>query len=152
MPRGSDLIGLPVHLGPTIKRIGSIQDAVLTGDLTTVAGLLLSRGGLFRRRRILAYRAVRALRPTHLLAEEIYLDELEGLRTAHDLRGRPVLAADGSEVGLLDDIHFDPASGRVLALQLSHGLVDDLLTGKGIIAMSGPMAVWEEAICFPRPD
>lgn len=154
MPRGHDLIGLPVHQPPTMRTIGTLQDALLAPDLTRIVGLCLSRASLFRRRphRVLAWEAVQALRPTHLVAEAAYLEVTDGPLAATQLRGRPVLGPDRCEAGFLDDIHFDPITGKVIALQLSQGLVDDLFQGKGLVAVDGPLSVWDDLICFQVAD
>jgi uncharacterized protein YrrD len=52
----------------------------------------------------------------------------------------------------MDDLHFDPSTGRVVALQLSRGLVDDLLGGKEIVAVSGPLVTGEAAILLDGSD
>jgi uncharacterized protein YrrD len=154
MPRGHDLIGLPVHQPPTMRTIGTLQDALLAPDLTRIVGFSLTKAGLFRRRphRVLAWAAIKALRPTHLVAEADFIEVSDGPVAAMDLRGRPVLGPDRSEAGFLDDIHFDPITGRIIALQLSHGLVDDLFQGKGLVAVDGPLMVWDDLICFPAPE
>lgn len=153
MPRGHDLIGLPVHLPPTMRTIGTLQDALLAPDLTRIVGLCLSRAGLIGRgrRHVLAWEAIQALRPTHLVAEAEFLEMSDGPVAARALRGRPVLGPDNSEAGFLDDIHFDPITGRVIALQLSQGLVDDLFQGKSVMAVAGPLSIWDDLICFPAP-
>lgn len=154
MPRGHDLIGLPVRQPPTMRTIGTLQDAILAPDLTRIVGLCLSGRSLFSRKpqRVLAWEAVQALRPTHLVAEADYI-EVEGCPVgAAELRGRPVLGPDRCEAGFLDDIHFDPITGKVIALQLSQGLVDDLFQGKGVVAVDGPLSVLADLICFPEPD
>lgn len=150
MPRGHDLIGLPVHQPPTMRTIGTLQDALLAPDLTRIVGLCLTGRGLFTRKpqRVLAWAAVQALRPTHLVAEADFIEVTEGSVAAARLRGRPVLGPDRCEAGFLDDIHFDPITGKVIALQLSQGLVDDLFQGKGLVAVDGPLSVWDDLICF----
>lgn len=154
MPRGHDLIGLPVHQPPTMRTIGTLQDALLAPDLTRIVGFSLTRAGFFRRRphRVLAWEAVQALRPTHLVAQAAYIEVTDGPVASMELRGRPVLGPDRCEAGFLDDIHFDPITGRVIALQLSQGLVDDLFQGKGVVAVDGPLEVWDDLICFPALD
>jgi uncharacterized protein YrrD len=151
VPRGSDLIGLPVLAVPQYGRIGRVQAVLLSPDGARLCGLALDGGGWLQHRRVLDFSAVRTVGPTHVLAEEVYLADAGGARCCQDLHGLPVLAAGGEEVGLLDDLYFDPATGQVTALQLSHGFVDDLLSGKEIVALSQPVFTGEAAIVLGGP-
>ncbi|HWI66528.1 MAG TPA: PRC-barrel domain-containing protein [Symbiobacteriaceae bacterium] len=151
MPRGSDLVGLPVLAGPRLRRIGRVQEIMLSGDGRCVCGLALDGGSWLQPRRVLDYRAVRAVGPTHVIAEEVYLTEAQGTRCCHDLHGLPVLGAGGEEIGLADDFHFDAQTGQLTALQLSHGFVDDLLSGKEIVPLTGPVYTGEAAILLDGP-
>lgn len=154
MPRGHDLIGLPVHQPPQMRRLGTLQDALLAPDLARIVGFSLTGASFQWRRRpqVLAWEAVQALRPTHLVAEAQFLESDDGLIPALVLQGRPVLGPDQSEAGFLDDIHFDPLSGRIMALQLSNGLVDDLIQGKRVMAVDRPLQVSKDLVCFPVSD
>lgn len=151
VPRGSDLVGLPVLAGPKLTRIGRVQEVLLSADGTAVCGLLLDEGGWLSPRRVLDYRAVTAVGSTHVLADEVYLAQETETRCCQDLHGLPVLGAGGDEVGLMDDLHFDSATGKVTALQLSHGFVDDLLSGKEIVAVEGPVVTGQAAILLDGP-
>lgn len=151
MPRSSDLIGLPVLAGPHMKRIGRVQAVLVHRDGSRLCGLVLETGGFFHPRRVLDFKAVKAVGATHLLAEEVYLDDESDTCCGETLHGMPVLDGAGEELGMMDDIHFDPSGGRIVALQLSRGFVDDLLGGKGIVAISGPMVTGEAAIMLDAP-
>lgn len=151
VPRGSDLVGLPVLAAPHLKRIGQVQEVLLTADGTRLCGLLLEGGGWLQPRRVLDFQAVRAVGPTHVIADEVYLDEAVQTRCCQELHGLPVLNRAGDEVGILDDLCFDPETGQVTALQLSRGFVDDLLSGKQIVALAGPVHAGQAAILLDGP-
>lgn len=145
------MVGLPVLAGPRYRRIGRVREVLLSPDGSRLCGLVLDGGGWLQPRRVLDYQAVKVVGPTHVLAEEVYLADHDGTRCCQDLHGLPVLGAGGEEVGLLDDFYFDPDSGRVTALQLSHGFVDDLLSGKEVVACHGPVFTGEAAILLDGP-
>ena len=113
--------------------------------------MVLETGGLLYPRRVLDFQAIKAVGSTHLLAEEIYLEDESQACCGEALHGMPVLDSDGEELGSMDDLHFDPSTGRIVALQLSRGFVDDLLGGKGIVAISGPIVTGEAAIILEAP-
>ncbi|MBP2018306.1 uncharacterized protein YrrD [Symbiobacterium terraclitae] len=146
MLRASDLIGLPVLAGPQMKPIGRVQELLVSRDGLRLCGLVLENGGLFSRRRVLDYRAVRGIGATCVLAEERYLEDEEATRCGSALTGLPVLDGSGEELGTLDDLHYEPSTGQIQAFQLSRGFVDDLLSGKAILPLSGPAIAGEGAI------
>lgn len=151
MPRGSDLVGLAVLAGPKLKRIGTVQEVLLSSDASRICGLLLDGGGWLGTRRVLDYQAVKAVGLTHVLADEVWLPDEAESRCCKDLHGLPVLRGNGEEVGAMDDFLYDPQTGQVTALQLSHGFVDDLLCGKGIVALNQPAFAGEAAILLDGP-
>lgn len=152
MPRGSDLVGLSVLAGPKLKRIGRVQEVLLNVEGTHICGLVLDGGGWLSPRRVLDYQAVTAVGDGHVLAaEEQYLVNDGKAHCCQDLQGLPVLRRTGEEMGTLDDFQFDPTNGRVTALQLSRGFVDDLLRGKESIAVNGPVYAGEAAILLDGP-
>lgn len=151
VPRGSDLVGLPVLAGPELRRIGRVQAVLLSSDGSRICGLQLDNGGWLKAPRVLDYVAVKMVGSTHLIADETYLTDEVETRCCQDLHGLPVLGAGGEEIGLADDVHFDAATGRLTALQLSHGFVDDLLSGKEILPLAGPLYTGEAAILLNEP-
>lgn len=124
---------------------------MLSSDGRRVVGLQLENGGWLKAPRVLDFAAVKMVGPTHLIADETYLAEGVETRCCHALHGLPVLGAGGEEIGLADDVHFDAATGRLTALQLSHGFVDDLLCGKEILPLAGPLYTGESAILLDEP-
>lgn len=150
--RGRELIGLPVLTGPQLKRIGRVHEVLVSGDGARICGLVIDAGGLLHPRRVLDFQAVKAVGDTHLLAVETYLPADSQTRNCKELHGMPVLRGTGEELGVLDDFHFDPATGQVTALQLSHGFVDDLLSGKEVLPLAGPAHAGEAAILLDGPD
>lgn len=151
VPRSSDLIGLPVLSGQRFKRIGRVCEVLVHPDGARICGLVLDPGGLFRPRRVLDFKAVKAVRSTHLLADEVYCEDVAQTCCGGTLQGLPVLDGAGDELGTMDDIHFDPSTGRIVAMQLSRGFVDDLLGGKGIVAVGERFIAGEGAISLAAP-
>lgn len=151
MPRGSDLNGLSVLAAPNYKRIGQVHEVLLSQDGLRICGLVLDDGGWFHPRRVLDYGAVHQVGETYLVADESYLLEEGQVRCCRDLHGLPVLRDTGEEVGVMDDFYFDPQTGQVTALQLSHGFVDDLLNGKSVVSLAGPVRAGEAAIMLDGP-
>lgn len=153
MFRASDLIGLPLLVGPDLRRVGRVQDVLVTRNGRRICGVTINAGGWFRPDRIFDYQAIRAVGPTCLLADrETYLDAGGDHHCGKQLLGKPILSSTGDEVGMMDDIHFHPSTGEVLALQISQGFVDDLLDGKQVLQQPGALLLGQEAILMAPGD
>lgn len=146
MPKASDLIGLPVLAGEQMRRIGRVKEILVSRNGLRLCGAVLETGGLFSKRRVLDFGAIRAIGSTYVLADERYLEDEENTCCGEALHGLPVLDGTGEELGMLDDLHFEPSTGQVHAFQLSRGFVDDLFGGKQIVPVSGPAIAGEGAI------
>ncbi|MBY6277507.1 MAG: hypothetical protein CWE10_15085 [Symbiobacterium thermophilum] len=144
--RARDLIGLSVLASPDMRPVGRVQEVLISRDGRRIRGLVLETGGLLSRRRVLDYQGVKAVGSTYVLAEERYLEDEAETRCGSALTGLPVLDGSGEELGMLDDLHFEPSTGEIHALQLSRGFVDDLLSGKAIVPLNGPAVTGEGAI------
>ena len=142
----SAILGLPVILAPTGRRLGQVSDLALNPDGDAVLGVVVE-GGWTRGRRLLDRQAVAGWGPDALVATaEAWLAADAGLHAA-TLSGKPVLVRTGRELGQLDDLEFDPASGSLTGFGLSAGLVSDLLHGKTRLAASlrvGEAVLWLE--------
>lgn len=150
--RGSDLIDLPVLSWPDLKRIGRVAEVLIDTERLCLCGLVLQAGGLLQPRRVLDFTGVVKVSATHLLASERYLEDDHHARCGRDLIHLPVLDCAGAEMGLLDDLQFDRRTGRITALQISRGLVDDLIGGKAVISMTGPVIAGQSAILLEGPS
>jgi len=149
--RARELIGLPVLTRVGLKRLGRVQEVLVSRDGGHLCGLVLEEGGWVRPRRVLDYQAVRAIGPTQILADEQYLAEEAQTKCCRDLFGLPVLTHSGEELGRMDDLHFDPSGGQITAVQLSRGFVDDLLRGKSLTPVHGALQPGEAAILLDGP-
>lgn len=117
------LIGMPVVCED--RRIGRVLQADLAEDLTQLEGLWISRGLLGAR-----YIPAESLK---MLGRVAVLTDSPGSRG----RARPsplfrrAVSTDGARLGAVTGAEVDELSFRVVALELSAGLLDDLAHGRG---------------------
>ena len=57
-----------------------------------------------------------------------------------------MLSADGTELGIVEDILFDEETGRVAGWRLSTGLIDDLLQGRPVLNEPLLLTMGEDAL------
>ncbi len=140
-----DVVGLPAYAQATGAAVGRVAEVLCGKDVAHVIGLLLEGRG--RRRRVVPFEEVATIGPTAvLLRNPVVLPAGEGPRLREVRRrtaavvGRRVLAADGHEVGVIDDLVFDGVGGQVLGFLVSGGLIHDLLEGQGFLPASAAFA------------
>ncbi len=148
MPRGSDLLGLPVIAATGGQALGRVQDLVLDPAATRVVGLLLDRGGWLRSPRTLPWPAVGGVADAVVANHTPVPGAAPGL-TWRELAGKPVLTPGGDELGLLTDLWLG-SNGMIAGYQLSCGLIDDLLSGQPVLRAPLQLAVGE-AVAFIVP-
>jgi uncharacterized protein YrrD len=146
-----DVVGLPAYAEATGAEVGRVAEVLCGRDLAHVIGLLLEGRG--RRRRVVPFEEVATIGPSAvLLRKAVVLPAGEGPRLREVRRrtaavvGRRVLAADGREVGVIDDLVFDGGSGRVLGFLVSGGLLHDLLQGQRFLPASADLAWRAQAV------
>jgi uncharacterized protein YrrD len=131
--------------------MGRIHEVLLCRDGSRVSGLVLQTGSWMTPRRVLDYQAVQAIGETHVLAKAVFLQAESDTCCADELQGLPVLRNTGEELGAFDDFQFEPSTGQIVALLLSNGLVDDLLSGKQVVSVTGPVTTGQAAILLGDP-
>jgi uncharacterized protein YrrD len=136
--RRSDVIGLPA-VGEDGRPAGRIADLIFSSRGDRVIGLLL-QGGTWRRRRLIPYEEIGSIGPAAvMLRAPVVLAARDGARLARLRRphrqvlGQRVLAPDGRDLGIVEDVCFRSADGQVAGYLVTRGLVHDLAEGKGFL-------------------
>jgi uncharacterized protein YrrD len=142
----SSAIGLPAISLDGAEEVGRIADLICDRRQARVIGLLLDGGGWWHRR-VVPYEEVAAVGPSAvMLRRSVVLaartgQALASRRARHArLVGRRLLTRQGEELGIVDDLVFDAASGRILGYLVSGGIVHDLMDGKRFLPAGWPMA------------
>lgn len=132
----SDVKGLPIYEQTTGKAVGTIADIWFTSH-GTVKGFIAERSGLFNRRRYLPLSAVQSFQNDRVIIRDAgsfqpfpSLDSGHSLYSERGIAGSMVVAADGTTIGLLDDVYFDGQLGKIDGYEISEGFFSDLTEGK----------------------
>lgn len=138
MPRGREIIGLPVFHSGTGKRLGEVKDVILDEHGRRVEGLILEWGGWFHRPRVVPIEAIHSIGPDAIVTDREPSAEIPEATVSErkHLRGKRVFNQGGSDLGTLDDVLFGP-DGTITGLRLSAGLIDDIISGKQDLSVSG---------------
>lgn len=135
-------MGLPAFGLEDGRAAGRVADLLFSGRGERVIGLLLGEGTWWRRR-LIPYEEVAAIGPAAvMLRRPVVLRTPDGPRLRRLRRrcaaplGLRVLSRDGRDLGIVDDIYFDPVGGAVVGYLVSQGLVSDVARGKGFLPLA----------------
>jgi len=127
MKRLSKLAGLPVVLQATGKRVARVERACLSDDGQQLSGVVVQLFGFGRRRRFVEFGNI-------LLFGQVSLQVLSLCRVPPAHReaagNRRVYDTSGELLGWMTDGLLDENDGRIRALELSYGYLDDLSLGR----------------------
>lgn len=158
MPRSRELIGLPVYCTNTGQRLGQVLDLVCDMEREVIAGIILKEDSWLQEGKAIAFKGISYNHLRSLLVKEPLilpekaLDSFQaGLVELERLKGVKILSPEGDELGNLTDVEIDLDTGRLQNIEISGGLICDLLNGRSVIPMSMVQAVGLDAI-IASPD
>jgi uncharacterized protein YrrD len=119
-------------------------------------GVIVERGGLFGRKRLLPFRDVVAIGPAFMVARD--RDSLVRPRDVPEIndggqptpiKGTLVVTSDGQRLGRIVDVRIDECGGRVEGYELSRGGVAGLFAKRGFLPAAGPFLAGHDAVLAP---
>lgn len=137
-------MGLPV-INLAGEELGRIEDLVWEEGSLHLRGILISPAGVFTGPRFLELREIQTCGPDALTINKdqaLATGLPEGTLSWADFRGKRVLDTTGRELGILEDVEIEWPSGRVIRLEVSQGLVEDLLNGRKLLDINGTSVTW----------
>ena len=131
-----ELIGKPLISVTNGKRIAKVEGVLVDPEKLEVAGLVTSKGGLFKQEitvelgskvEVWGEDALLVSDAEAPLSEDQVPDLGEWLSVSDRLKGREVVNAQGTRVGFLEDVLID-TRGRVVEYQLGQVFVEGEVT------------------------
>lgn len=108
--------------------VGKVQGIVVGSD-GKVAGIRIRQKGLLGNKNVVPFDHVKAF------GNAVTIHGVDGVVIAEgkDVLGKNVITADGTVLGRIWELAFDPVSGKVEEVVLKSSLIKDQLGGKGIL-------------------
>lgn len=136
--KGRKLTGLPVIALDLGSELGAVKEILYEPREQRILALLLEEGGWIKGAKIVTWQDLRHIGEDAVTVQgaEVVLDsnsqkELQELcKNRTGLKGYKLLTEKGVELGIIEDILFDPSSGEIVGYELSRGVVQDLLDGR----------------------
>ena len=157
MERYSEVIGLPVICIRDGKKIGVIKDVIFCPKLQEVKGFLLERRGCQISKRVVLLKDVIDLGTDALVIDDhTCLKEFRKLKSTSELKdsgnvsGLRVYSRAGRDIGIVKDVLFDHKTGMIEGVEVSDGLIQDLVQGRNIVPLLGRVEFSEENILVDK--
>lgn len=131
------IIGLPVIDGNTGKRLGIVKDFYTGVGNTHLEGLYVTQKGWGKKGFDILFQDI-TIGIDSVITEGNNLPKIkvnqENNENLKKLLKKKVVREDGQELGFISDIILDPLTGRIEGLELSESVIDDLITGRQVLA------------------
>jgi len=153
----SETIGLPVICTKDGKKLGIIKDVIFCPRAREVKAFLLEKKGGRIRDKIIMLEDV-----VHLGRDAAVVDDIScmvDLKTAEkegsikgrmELKGLKIYSRAGSDIGVVTDVLFDFNTGFIEGIEVSDGLLQDVIQGRNILPLIGKVEFSSENVLVDR--
>lgn len=153
MIKYSEAIGLPVITAADASRVGNVKDIVFCPKNKEVIGYIIEKRNFETKTWFVNSDEVFSLGHDALIIEAA--TSLKGYRKSQlkaklkdkgDIIGLRLYSVGGCEIGMVKDVLFDYETSRVEGVEVSDGLLQDILQGRTIIPLFGKVEFGDESI------
>jgi uncharacterized protein YrrD len=144
----SNVLGLPVISAIDGMKIGILKDVAFCKDNKGILGFILEKGSRTLKGNVILLQDVLSLGNDAVIIEnpDCLLEYRKFRKTCEpqedmQLRGLKIYTHSGNDIGIVKDILFDYKTGKVEGVQVSDGLVQDLLMGRNILPFLGKVEI-----------
>ncbi|KXS42492.1 MULTISPECIES: PRC-barrel domain-containing protein [unclassified Candidatus Frackibacter] len=158
MHKGYEIIDLPVINLQTGEEIGAIEDVVFDPEEKRIVGLIINNKSLFQGSRMIAYEELHSVGEDAVTIEDdsvlTKLDDTKEFLTGPNgsVIGSRVVTDDGKELGNIEDIILDSTNGQINGYEITDGLVQDILDGRGRLQVSDDLKYGKDVVIVSNLD
>lgn len=157
MERYSEVVGLPVICADNGKRIGVVSDIIFNPGSKKVKGFMLERKGCEISKKAVFINDVVNLGKDALVIKDCTCVSKVGsnkkrpeLKNRAEVKGLKVYTKSGQDLGIVKDILFDYKTASIEGLEVSDGLLQDIVQGRNILPLFGKVEFSEETVLVDR--
>ncbi|WP_410514387.1 PRC-barrel domain-containing protein [Paenibacillus sp. BR2-3] len=153
-----DMIGLAVFEVEEGQEIGKIVDFVVDSSLTITGIELESKSFFTNHVKVVAWKDIVAYGEDAVMIaskESIQKEDTDQIPHTYllgknKLKDLQVVTTTGTIIGRISDVYFDQKMGNtIVALEISDGLVTDLIEGRKWLPCSEEISISEDAVLVP---
>ena len=154
MHKLSGVLGLPVIALHEGKRAGTLKDLAFTKNGRELEGILVEpKGGyaiskkFVKKEDIISFEKDAVTIESEKKVSGIGRKQFDkSYRDSSSITGLKVFSRSGQELGFVEDFVFDPSTGLIESVELSNGILQDILDGRQILPLTGNVEFSEELI------
>lgn len=157
MHRYSEVLGLPVIFADSGKKAGTVKDIVFCPGRREVAAFLIEHKGMSLKKKVLPLKDVLSLGRDAVIVDNPAcvrnMDRSEYSKTFRDegnIMGLRILSKTGDDLGIVKDVIFDWESGRLESVEISDGILQDVIQGRHMLPLLGKVEFGEENLLVER--
>jgi len=153
----SEVVGLPVVCVESGKKLGIVKEVLFCPKTREVKAFLLERKGCQVRKKILLLKDVLSLGRDALVVDSIScvkdlrkVQEAAGLKDSAKVTGLRIYSKMGEDLGTVKDVLFDYRTGLIEGVEVSAGLLQDIVEGRNVLPLFGKVEFSDESILVDR--
>lgn len=153
--KGKDVIGLQVVSLTKGQIVDDVDEIVYDPKLKQVIALVVDPGGWFSSAKVIPFENINTIG-----SDAVVIDSTDMVKTASQvnqsitriLKGdnylttNKVITQDGQDLGKVSDIFFDPATGKVLKIEVTQGTLKNIQSGRKHIEVGDIIKTGQDAI------
>lgn len=148
--RQSECTGLPIISFESSKIIGRVKEFLFVEDVRKFFGIMLD-GELFNKDKVILSKNVIKIGKGAIIVDgEDVIKDLKNVlgynQFLYQFRDKEIYTKDGKNLGMVKDIRINEINGDVECLEISDGIISDLINGRGILPLIGKIAFSSDCI------
>lgn len=157
MEKYSEVVGLPVICIENGKKLGVVEDVIFSPKKKEVKGFILERKSCQVGKKVILVKDVHQLGKDAMVVNDctcvndmrkaVVSEELKDKGTVIGLR---IYSRDGNDLGVAKDVLFDYKTGAIEGVEVSDGIIHDLIEGRFILPLFGKVEFSEENILVDK--
>ncbi|MDF2985195.1 MAG: hypothetical protein K0R50_705 [Eubacterium sp.] len=144
----NEVLGLPVISAKDGMKIGTLKDVVFGKDSKGILAFVMDKGSYAVKGNIILLENVLSLGNDALIADDPNnlleyrsFKKIYDIRDRKHLRGLKIFTHSGEDLGVVQDVLFDYRTGKVEGVQVSDGIVQDIIMGRNILPFFGKIEI-----------
>jgi uncharacterized protein YrrD len=150
LQRYSEVLGKDVVSMPEGRKLGEVKELVFSPEKLEFAGIVFSKGSFGISERAVLREDILCIDKRVMLKNSACPRRIKRgrvgdmFKTPVTLKGLPVYAMKGGELGFIEDVFFDYRTGHVEKIELGDGIIHDVMDGRKLMPIIGKVEVAEE--------
>lgn len=157
MIKYSEVIGLPAISFDNGKNLGIVKDIIFCPKNKEIKAFLLERRNYEFHKRLVLYRdTVNLGRDALIVRSDSALKRLNDIESSGEIKdkgevlGLKVYTKSGEDLGTVKDVLIDYKNGLIEGVEVSDGLLQDIVKGRNIVPLFGKVEFSEDNILVGR--